>query len=89
MAIGFVRGLRSQGVSVPGDVSVIGFDNSRSGALTVPALTSVASPLALQGSTAVRNLLAIIGGARSSEQPVLLPVKLVVRDSTAAARAAA
>ncbi|TNC16565.1 LacI family transcriptional regulator [Georgenia sp. 311] len=86
MAVGFVRGLRALGVSVPGDVSVVGFDNSRTGALTVPALTSVASPLSLQGATAVRNLLAIIGGARSSEQPVVLPVKLIARDSTARVR---
>lgn len=86
MAVGFIRGLRALGVSVPAEVSVIGFDNSRTGALTVPALTSVASPLQLQGATAVRNLLAIIGGARSSEQPVVLPVKLVARDSTARAR---
>jgi DNA-binding LacI/PurR family transcriptional regulator len=88
MAIGFVRGLRSQGVDVPQDVSVIGFDNSRMGALTEPPLTSVASPLTLQGKIAVRNLLAIIGGAKSTKQPVLLPVKLVVRDSTAAASGA-
>lgn len=83
MAIGFIRGLRALGISVPSDVSVAGFDNSRTGALTVPALTSVASPLALQGATAVRNLQAIIGGARSSEEPVLLPVKLIARQSTA------
>ncbi|GMA33394.1 LacI family DNA-binding transcriptional regulator [Litorihabitans aurantiacus] len=85
MAVGFVRGLRALGVAVPGEVSVVGFDNSAIGALTAPSLTSVASPLQLQGSTAVRNLLAIVGGARSSGEPVLLPVKLVVRDSTARA----
>lgn len=85
MAIGFIRGLRALGIEVPRDVSVVGFDNSRTGALTSPALTSVASPLSLQGSTAVRNLLAIIGGALSSQQPVVLPVKLVPRASTSRA----
>ena len=86
MAIGFIRGLRAMGVAVPRDVSVIGFDNSQTGALTTPALTSVASPLALQGGTAVRNLLAIIGGAKSAHEPVVLPVKLVPRASTSKAR---
>lgn len=86
MAIGFIRGLRALGVEVPRDVSVVGFDNSITGALTTPGLTSVASPLSLQGGTAVRNLLAIIGGARSSQEPVLLPVKLVARASTSRAR---
>lgn len=85
MAIGFIRGLRALGVEVPRDVSVVGFDNSRTGALTSPALTSVASPLSLQGSTAVRNLVAIIGGAQSSQEPVVLPVKLVPRASTSKA----
>ncbi|MGC5615858.1 LacI family DNA-binding transcriptional regulator [Georgenia sp. Z1491] len=82
MAIGFVRGLRAQGLEVPTDVSVVGFDNSRLGALATPAITSVASPLALQGRTAVGNLLAIVKGARPPRQPVLLPVKLVPREST-------
>jgi LacI family transcriptional regulator len=86
MAIGFIRGLRALGIEVPRDVSVVAFDNSRTGALTSPALTSVASPLSLQGSTAIRNLLAIVGGATSSQQPVVLPVKLVPRASTSQAR---
>ncbi len=86
MAIGFIRGLRALGVEVPRDVSVVSFDNSQTGSLTTPALTSVASPLSLQGATAVRNLVAIIGGARSSHEPVLLPVKLVPRASTGKAR---
>ncbi|MGV8847527.1 LacI family DNA-binding transcriptional regulator [Tessaracoccus sp.] len=86
MAIGFIRGLRTLGVEVPRDVSVVGFDNSLTGALTTPGLTSVASPLSLQGGTAVRNLLAIIGGARSSQEPVLLPVKLITRASTSKVR---
>lgn len=82
MAVGFIRGLRSLGLGVPRDVSVAGFDNSEMGALTTPSLTSVASPLALQGATAVRNLLAIVRGARPPQQPVLLPVTLVRRAST-------
>lgn len=86
MAIGFIRGLRALGVTVPRDVSIVSFDNSQTGSLTTPALTSVASPLSLQGGTAVRNLVAIIGGARSSNEPVLLPVKLVARASTSRAR---
>lgn len=86
MAIGFIQGLRALGIDVPGDVSVVGFDNSQVGALTTPALTSVASPLRSQGATATRNLLAIIGGARPTSEPVLLPVKLVPRASTAKAR---
>lgn len=86
MAIGFIRGLRALGLSVPADVSVVGFDNSQLGLLTTPALTSVASPLHEQGSTAITNLLAIIGGATPGDEPVMLPTKLVPRASTSTAR---
>ncbi|MGQ7787517.1 LacI family DNA-binding transcriptional regulator [Nesterenkonia sp. PF2B19] len=82
MAVGFIRRLQATGLDVPTDVSVIGFDNSRIGLLTTPALTSVASPLQHQGEMAVKNLIAIINGAISSEEPVLLPTKLVERSSS-------
>ncbi|MGO1316061.1 MAG: LacI family DNA-binding transcriptional regulator [Cellulomonadaceae bacterium] len=84
MAIGFIRGLRTMGLYVPRDVSVVGFDNSRTGSLTTPALTSVATPLRAQGATAVNNLVAIVHGARSSQETSVMPVKLVVRASSAA-----
>lgn len=82
MAIGFIRGLAALGLRVPADVSVVGFDNSQLGVLTAPSLTSVSSPLREQGATAVKNLLAIIGGATPTHEPVLLPTKLVPRSST-------
>lgn len=82
MAIGFIRGLRKLGLQVPEDVSVIGFDNSQVGKLATPALSSVASPLPWQGGTAVRNVLAIVGGARATANPVVLPTNLVVRESS-------
>lgn len=44
MAIGLMAGLREQGLCVPGDISVIGMDNTTIGAFSYPALTSVAMP---------------------------------------------
>ncbi|HHW82278.1 MAG TPA: LacI family transcriptional regulator [Actinomycetales bacterium] len=82
IAIGFMRALRQEGVDVPGEVGVIGFDNSREAMLVEPGLTSVASPLTLQGSTAIKNLLALIRGAAPPEKPLYLPVKLIKRGST-------
>lgn len=74
------------GKVVPDDVSVVGFDNTFGAELVTPPLTTVASPLYSLGSTAVNNLLAIAGGAKStSGRPVVLPAKLVVRESTAPA----
>ncbi|MFJ2029184.1 LacI family DNA-binding transcriptional regulator [Streptosporangium sp. NPDC087985] len=84
LAIGLIRGLRAMGAAVPGDISVIGFDNIFAADLVTPGLTTVSAPLRAMGATAVKHLLAIIAGARAgSGRPVVLPTRLVVRDSTA------
>ena len=83
VAIGAMRRLASMGVRVPGDVSVLGFDNIFAAELVTPALTTVAAPLNALGATAVRHLLAIVGGAQPRRQePVVVPTRLVVREST-------
>lgn len=85
LAIGLLRGLTALGVRVPADVSVVSFDNIFGSDLVTPGLTTVAAPLHTLGSMAVRNLLAIAGGAHSTaSKPVALPTRLVVRESAAA-----
>ena len=46
------------------------------------ATTAVAAPLHAMGATAVRNLVAMVGGAVPSREPIVMPVRLVVRRST-------
>jgi LacI family transcriptional regulator len=82
MAIGVIKGMRSAGVSVPGDVSVIGFDNVLLSAIVEPGLTTVAAPLRAMGVIGVENLVASIGGETPHRDPIVLPVRLVVRGST-------
>ncbi len=84
LAIGLIRQLvLSRAAKVPGDVSVVGFDNIFAAELVTPELTTVAAPLRTQGGTAVKNLLAIIQGARPRVgEPTILPIKLIVRGST-------
>jgi LacI family transcriptional regulator len=83
IAIGFINRLTAMGASLPGDVSVVGFDNIFTSALVTPGLTTVAPPLRTLGAMAVQNLLAIIGGAHASTgHPLALPTRLFVRDST-------
>jgi len=83
LAIGFMRQALASGLRVPADISIIGFDNSSDAELVTPGLTSVAAPLHALGSAAVRNLLAIARGTSDvPERPVVLPARLVVRDST-------
>jgi DNA-binding LacI/PurR family transcriptional regulator len=87
MAITVMRELTAAGVLVPRDVSVVGFDNIFAAELFTPALTTVAAPLKAMGLTAVRNLLAIVGGARPrATEAISLPARLIVRESTARCR---
>jgi LacI family transcriptional regulator len=82
LAIGVIKGLKRLGVAVPGDVSVVGFDNVVLADVVDPALTTVAAPMRKAGALGVGNVLALAAGAKSSGETVVLPVKLVVREST-------
>lgn len=83
LAVGFMRRAQASGYDVPGDVSVVGFDNSAVAELAYPGLTSVAAPLHALGAAAVRNLLVLAqGGVQVPARPVVLPTRLVVRAST-------
>ena len=82
MAVGVIKGMRSAGVRVPEDVSVIGFDNVVVSEIVEPELTTVAAPYRTMGTTGVKNLIAAVGGKTQSHGPIVLPVKLVVRGST-------
>jgi LacI family transcriptional regulator len=83
LAIGVVRGLTRMGVRVPGEVSVVGFDDIRAADLVTPGLTTVAAPLHTEGGEAVRLLLAMVEGVDiRTGRPHVLPTTLVVRGST-------
>jgi LacI family transcriptional regulator len=87
VAIGLMLALAAAGVRVPQDVSVIGFDDIMPAALVSPGLTTVAAPVRTLGTTAVKNVLAMIDGALpASDEALVLPTRLVVRRSTAAPR---
>lgn len=83
VAIGLMRQLQAAGARIPADLSVVGFDNIFASDLVTPGLTTVAPPLRTLGSLAVHNLLALVGGARASTgEPVVLPTRLFLREST-------
>ena len=83
LAIGVLDELLKHGLRVPGDVSVLGFDDIFGAQLVTPGLTTVAAPLHQVGSTAVDHLLAILKGARPrTETPLVVPTSLVRRRST-------
>jgi DNA-binding LacI/PurR family transcriptional regulator len=83
LAIGFIQAVILAGCRVPEDVCVIGFDNILDSSLVEPRLTTIAAPLVSLGSAAVNRLLKRSWHEEAElAEPVLLPTRLVVRDST-------
>jgi len=83
IAIGVLEVTRRMGLSVPSDLSLVGFDDMPFAELVDPGLTSVRQPIAEMGQHAVEKLIALI--ARKVPPPSLtrLPVNLIVRHSVA------
>jgi LacI family transcriptional regulator len=81
-AFGAIRAFADHGLRVPGDISVVGFDDIRSAAFYNPSLTTVRQPLNQMGIEAARVLLRRIRGQESF--PEVLPVQpeLIIREST-------
>lgn len=86
VALGLLEACSHHGIRVPDDLAVVGFaDLPFSGMLKVP-LTTVRQPQALLGRRAVELLLQCMGTKGHSEQ-IVLPVELIVRESTRGIRA--
>jgi LacI family transcriptional regulator len=86
-AIGALRGLRQAGLRVPGDVSVVGFDDIEMAAWTDPPLTTIRQPTDALGQWAVDRLARVLRGKEAVVERVLLEPELIVRGSTAPVRA--
>lgn len=88
MALGAVRAGRQRGLSVPEELSVIGFDDSPLIAFTDPPLTTIRQPVTAMGQAAVRALLEEVGGTPAPHTEFIFLPELVVRGSTASASSA-
>jgi DNA-binding LacI/PurR family transcriptional regulator len=81
MALGLLRRLREAGRDVPGDLSVVGFDDIPEAAYFTPPLTTVRQDFAELGRRCLHILLERIEGNAQNTR-VVVPPELVVRDST-------
>ncbi len=81
-AIGAIRAIQEEGLRIPQDVSVVGFDDIPWAAFHTPSLTTVRQPLGRMGQMAAEALIRMIehGGENSSE--IAIEPTLVVREST-------
>lgn len=87
MALGVIHGLHENGIRVPEDISVVGFDDLPMSRHFLPPLTTIRQDFHALGRTAMQVLQAAIEG-RPIPQRTKIPVELVVRASSAAPRGA-
>jgi DNA-binding LacI/PurR family transcriptional regulator len=89
LALGAIRAVRRAGLTVPGDVSVVGYDDSTFMNCTDPPLTTVRQPIEAMGKAAVALLVSQIENMAVHPEELLFEPELVVRSSTGPAPLAA
>ncbi len=87
IAVGVVNRLADRGIAVPGDISVVGFDDTQLAEMVTPRLTTVRIPAAVAGTAAIEMLLDLVRGRKAGlRSPLEVSGELVVRSSTGPAR---
>ncbi|MDM8519025.1 LacI family DNA-binding transcriptional regulator [Anaerolineales bacterium HSG6] len=82
MAIGAIQTIQTHGLTVPQDIVVVGFDDIPAAADFIPSLTTVSQPSRALGRTAAQILLKLIAGKPVKDHEVILPAKLIIRQSS-------
>jgi DNA-binding LacI/PurR family transcriptional regulator len=85
-ALGALKAIRTEGLCVPGDLSVAGFDDLFLAQYTEPPLTTIRQPRHEMGRLAMETLLKLMNGS-TSEQNFQVPGELIIRQSTAPPKA--
>ena len=81
MAVGAYKAISEAGLSVPEDVSIVGFNDQPSAKYMIPSLTTVRIPSEYLGSAAVDLLLENINGSREYNKKVIIPTEFKNRES--------
>jgi LacI family transcriptional regulator len=82
LAIGALRAAEDSGLSVPRELSLVGFDDVPMARYLVPRLTTVSKDVIRIGREAVKLLLARIQEPQRAYQKIELPAQLIIREST-------
>jgi len=82
MAMGALSAFAALGLTCPGDISLIGFDDIRFARFTQPALTTISQPMDAIGRESVRLLLGLMSGAIGAKASITLAHELIIRGST-------
>lgn len=83
LAIGALRKLKDHDISVPEDVSIVGFDDIEISSCTIPRLTTIRQPLTEMAQTSVAMIHSLITSSNHLNVNIAMPSQLIVRESTA------
>ena len=81
MAVGVIKGFADAGLSVPGDVSVVGFDDVFIANISSPSLTTIRQNIKEKGKTAVELALGAIDDPFGPKRDVIIPLEVIERAS--------
>ncbi len=81
LAMGAIGAAYKLGISVPKDISILGFDNFDDGLISIPPLTTLDFPAFKMGEAAAECILERIKDGRIESKNIILPVSLIERDS--------
>jgi LacI family transcriptional regulator len=85
LAIGAIRAAADMGLSIPGDISIIGYDDIELASYSVPRLTTIYQDKQQIGELAVHQILKHIQNPELPSEEIILPTRLVIRESTGSA----
>lgn len=81
IAMGVINTLRDNGIKVPEEVDVVGFDNIYASSIYYPNLTTVEQPMYDMGSVGMRMLIKVINKVELDEEHIVLDYKMIERDT--------
>lgn len=81
MAIGAIKAVKLQGLKVPEDIAIVGFDNIKVSSIFEPALTTISQPKFEMGNVAMELLLKILDGQEVKRKQFVLADELIIRES--------
>jgi LacI family transcriptional regulator len=85
MAIGAMAAIERAGLSIPDDIAIVGYDDSPYATMVLPRLTSVRQDAPAQGIAAAEGVLRMIVNPTANPPELIVPVELIVRESSGAA----
>lgn len=82
IALGLINYFYDNDISVPEDISVVGYGDISLASVYRPKLTTIKEPYYDLGAVSIRRILKVLQGEKIEDKTLVLPVQLIVRDST-------